>query len=69
MNTESDVIVVGAGHNALTCPAYLAEAGPTVTVLEGRDVIGGNTSVRNSPCRVGDTTRARVRTSSSSPIP
>jgi phytoene dehydrogenase-like protein len=43
MNTESDVIVVGAGHNALTCAAYLAEAGLTVTVLEGRDVIGGNT--------------------------
>ena len=43
MNTESDVIVVGAGHNALTCAAYLAQAGLQVTVLEGRDVIGGNT--------------------------
>ncbi|MBB5166201.1 NAD(P)/FAD-dependent oxidoreductase [Mycobacterium sp. AZCC_0083] len=39
----SDVIVVGGGHNALVCAAYLAEAGLSVTVLEGRDVIGGNT--------------------------
>ena len=43
MNNESDVVVVGAGHNALTCAAYLAEAGLTVTVLEGRPIIGGNT--------------------------
>ena len=40
----SDVVVVGAGHNALVCAAYLAEAGLSVTVLEGRDVIGGNTT-------------------------
>lgn len=39
----SDVIVVGAGHNALVSAAYLAEAGLSVTVLEGRDVVGGNT--------------------------
>jgi len=43
METVSDVIVVGGGHNALTCAAYLAEAGLTVTVLEGRDIVGGNT--------------------------
>jgi len=40
---DSDVIVVGGGHNALVCAAYLAEAGVSVTVLEGRDVLGGNT--------------------------
>ena len=40
---EVDVVVVGAGHNALVCASYLAEAGLRVTVLEGRDVIGGNT--------------------------
>jgi phytoene dehydrogenase-like protein len=40
---EADVIVVGAGHNALVCAAYLAEAGVEVLVLEGRDVVGGNT--------------------------
>jgi phytoene dehydrogenase-like protein len=42
-NPVSDVVVVGGGHNALVCAAYLAEAGLSVTVLEGRDVIGGNT--------------------------
>lgn len=38
-----DVIVVGAGHNALASAAYLARAGLTVTVLEARDRIGGGT--------------------------
>jgi len=41
--SSSDVVVVGGGHNALISAAYLAEAGLTVTVLEGRDVLGGNT--------------------------
>ncbi|GAB5414604.1 MAG: NAD(P)/FAD-dependent oxidoreductase [Congregibacter sp.] len=36
-----DVIVVGAGHNGLTCAAYLARAGKQVLVLERRDVVGG----------------------------
>lgn len=39
----SDIVIVGGGHNALVCAAYLAEAGLSVTVLEGRDVLGGNT--------------------------
>src|SRR5690606_4421361 len=39
----SDIVVVGGGHNALVCAAYLAEAGLSVTVLEGREVLGGNT--------------------------
>ena len=36
-----DVIVVGAGHNGLTCAAYLARAGRRVLVLEAREVVGG----------------------------
>jgi phytoene dehydrogenase-like protein len=36
-----DVIVVGGGHNGLTCAAYLARAGLDVCVLERRDVLGG----------------------------
>lgn len=40
---DADVIVVGAGHNALVCAAYLAEAGLAVLVLEARDRIGGDT--------------------------
>ncbi len=52
-----DVIVVGAGHNALTCAAYLARSGKRVLVLEARERIGGaNTmeepwpGVKMSPC-------------------
>ncbi len=36
-----DVIVVGGGHNGLTCAAYLARAGQRVLVLEARERLGG----------------------------
>ncbi len=36
-----DVVIIGAGHNGLTCGAYLARAGRKVLVLERRGVIGG----------------------------
>jgi phytoene dehydrogenase-like protein len=41
MAHQSDVIVVGGGHNGLVCAFYLARAGLQVTVLERRDVVGG----------------------------
>lgn len=36
-----DVIIIGAGHNGLTCAAYLARAGKRVLVLEARERVGG----------------------------
>jgi phytoene dehydrogenase-like protein len=38
---ETDVIIIGAGHNGLTCAAYLAKAGLRVRVVERRKVVGG----------------------------
>jgi phytoene dehydrogenase-like protein len=38
---SADVIIIGGGHNGLTCAAYLAAAGLRVTVLERRGVVGG----------------------------
>lgn len=36
-----DVVIIGGGHNGLTCAAYLAKAGFAVKVLERRAVVGG----------------------------
>jgi phytoene dehydrogenase-like protein len=36
-----DAVIVGGGHNGLTCGAYLARAGLKTLVLERRHVIGG----------------------------
>src|SRR3982750_359406 len=41
MKTETDVLIVGGGHNGLVCGYYLAKAGLKVTVLERRSVVGG----------------------------
>ncbi|MDR4492820.1 MAG: phytoene desaturase family protein [Candidatus Nitrosocosmicus sp.] len=38
-----DAIVIGAGHNGLTCACYLAKAGLKVLVLEDYNSIGGMT--------------------------
>ncbi len=52
-----DTVIVGAGHNGLTCAAYLARAGQRVLVLEALDRVGGACTlaeewpgVRVSPC-------------------
>ena len=41
MAKRYDAIIVGGGHNGLTCAAYLAKAGRSVLVLEKRHVLGG----------------------------
>lgn len=40
-NHEVDAVIIGAGHNGLTCAAYLAMAGLKVRVVERRKVVGG----------------------------
>ncbi|HEY5701073.1 MAG TPA: NAD(P)/FAD-dependent oxidoreductase, partial [Gammaproteobacteria bacterium] len=43
MNADNryDAVIIGGGHNGLTCAAYLAAAGLSVRVLERRRVVGG----------------------------
>ena len=39
--TRAEIVVIGGGHNGLTCAAYLARSGRDVVVLEARDEAGG----------------------------
>lgn len=41
--TYFDAIIIGAGHNGLTCACYLAKSGLSVLVLEDYSLIGGMT--------------------------
>ena len=38
-----DAIIIGAGHNGLTCACYLARAGLKVLILEQYHTVGGMT--------------------------
>src|SRR3954465_2886910 len=38
---DLDAIIIGGGHNGLTCAAYLGMAGLRVRVLERRGAVGG----------------------------
>jgi len=41
MSARFDAIVIGSGHNGLTCAGYLAKSGLKVLVLERRGIVGG----------------------------
>ena len=69
--TETDVVIIGAGHNGLTCAAYLARAGLRVKVVERRKVVGGAAvtenfipafAIRSRPTPSACSTRGSFRT-------
>ena len=41
MTRKFDAVIVGGGHNGLTCGAYLSKAGLKTLVLERRHLVGG----------------------------
>ncbi len=41
MVSETDIVIIGGGHNGLVCAFYLAQAGLKVVVLERRALVGG----------------------------
>ncbi len=41
MTKHYDALIIGGGHNGLTCAFYLASAGLKVRVLERRHIVGG----------------------------
>ncbi|HKR73958.1 MAG TPA: hypothetical protein VJR94_07585 [Candidatus Nitrosocosmicus sp.] len=44
---EYDAVVIGAGHNRLTCGCYLVKAGLSVLVIEEYYAIGDMTMPKN----------------------
>ena len=48
-----DQVIIGGGHNGLTCAAYLARAGRKVLVLEARHVLGGGAVEDEAPREAG----------------
>jgi phytoene dehydrogenase-like protein len=46
LDSNYDVVVIGAGHNGLVAANYLVDAGFSVVVVEASDYIGGLTATR-----------------------
>ena len=55
-----DAIIIGAGHNGLTCACYLARAGLKVLVLEQYHTVGGMTVTEEKRCRAFGPTFTRA---------
>ncbi len=51
MPDHYDAIIIGAGHNGLTCACYLARAGLKVLVLEQYHTLGGMTVTEEETLR------------------
>lgn len=71
MTRTHDAIVIGAGHNGLTCPCYLAKAGMKVLVLEQYASVGGmtNTEEVTLPGFRSDTHAFGYQLGNVSPVP
>src|SRR5947208_274068 len=50
---ETDVVIIGAGHNVLTCASYLAMAGLRGKVDARPTVVGGAAAIREAVNAVG----------------
>ena len=71
MPAKYDSIVIGSGHNGLTCACYLAKAGLKVLVLEQYHSIGGmtNTEEITLPGFKSDVHALCIQFANFSPVP
>ncbi|MFR9751236.1 phytoene desaturase family protein [Nocardia sp. 004] len=69
--TRYDAIIIGSGHNGLTCACYLAKAGLKVLVVEKYHSIGGmtNTEEITIPGFRSDTHASCIQLANFSPAP
>ena len=45
---ETEIVFIGAGHNAMVCAAYLARAGLRVLLLESQPTVGGGVTTEEA---------------------